>query len=273
MPLPMALFTGGTPAPAFDTATLYGALGSLGLTGNLVYCLDAADSASYGGSGQTFTDLSGNGNSFYLGAGSGSESTDPTFNGTAGNKSSSEYFSTDGGDYFTLATTNPASVDNIHKDSAKWTWLAWWYAKTSGSAQAMFATTDNSGTGIQAYSIGGANTITFYIQNAGSTVLNATQSTALTDSAWHMLAISMDEAAATGFFWRNSGTDGTFTSTYSSPSSGAATYTLQQWARNGAVFPASGWRFGASALWSGTALTTTNLGDIRTLFSNPRYGV
>jgi hypothetical protein len=65
------------------------------VTSGLQLYLDVGNSASYSGSGQNFNDLSGNGRNFYLGAGSGSEGSDPTYN--AGPPA---YFSVDGGDYF-----------------------------------------------------------------------------------------------------------------------------------------------------------------------------
>ncbi|MGB0817404.1 MAG: hypothetical protein ACPGQQ_00765 [Candidatus Puniceispirillaceae bacterium] len=71
--------------------------------------LDATVSDSYGGSGQTWANLiaspadgaSQSDYDFYLGAGSGSSTDDPTFNGTAGDAAA--YWSFDGGDYFSLA--------------------------------------------------------------------------------------------------------------------------------------------------------------------------
>lgn len=76
---------------------------------NLVMHLDAGNSSSYDGSSQTWTDLQGNYN-LIRGTTSGSDSTDPTFNGTAGNRSSNEYFSVDGGDYFTAANAYAGTI-------------------------------------------------------------------------------------------------------------------------------------------------------------------
>ena len=75
-----------------------------GLTSGLLFALDAGDIASYGGSGQVWSDTSGAANHFNRGLSSSSESSDPTFNGTAGGLSENEYFSCDGGDYFSLAS-------------------------------------------------------------------------------------------------------------------------------------------------------------------------
>lgn len=70
------------------------------VTDGLQLHLDAGDAASYSGSGQVWSDLTANGYDFHFGTTSSAEGSDPTFNGTAGNKSGNEYMSTDGGDRF-----------------------------------------------------------------------------------------------------------------------------------------------------------------------------
>jgi len=86
-----------------------------GLESGLKLCLDAGDINSWPGSGQLWKDLSGNGNHFYLGGGSGADGADPTFNGTPGGLSQNEYFSVAGGDYFTLAQANPQWVKDLFR--------------------------------------------------------------------------------------------------------------------------------------------------------------
>lgn len=85
----------------------------LGLKTNLKLCLDAGDINSYSGSGIKWLDTSGNGYDFYFGDGSTS-STYPTFNGSAGGLSASEYFSFDGGDYFTYDSSYEAWMNTLH---------------------------------------------------------------------------------------------------------------------------------------------------------------
>lgn len=86
-----------------------------------VFDLDATKSASYGGSGQTWSNLvtepaDGSDQTaydFYLG-GTGSATTDdPTFTGGAG--SSGAYFYFDGGDYFQIAGGMPEFLKSLHK--------------------------------------------------------------------------------------------------------------------------------------------------------------
>jgi hypothetical protein len=87
-----------------------------------VFDLDATIADSYPGSGQTWFNLvasPADGSSqdqydYYLGAGSGVASDDPTFTGSAG--SSSAYFALDSGDNFTpVSGTIPNFVKNMHK--------------------------------------------------------------------------------------------------------------------------------------------------------------
>lgn len=96
-------------------APLIYSLQTLGLTGGLKLCLDAGDRASYPGSGTKWLDTSGGGYDFDFGDGSTS-STRPTFNGTAGGLSSSEYLSFDGGDYLTYDSANESWMKSLHKN-------------------------------------------------------------------------------------------------------------------------------------------------------------
>ena len=113
--------------------SFYDVINALGLTGGLKLVLDAGDVSSYS-SGQSWLDLSGNGYDFYLGDTSSSESSDPTFNGTPGNLSTSEYFAFDGGDYFIYDSANETWMQNIHKDNAKFTICIWFKFGTQDHA-------------------------------------------------------------------------------------------------------------------------------------------
>src|SRR5690349_1915490 len=98
----------------------------LGLTTGLKLCLDAGDSASVAvGSQAKWLDVAGNGYDFYRGSSAAGDAAEPTFNGTPGNLSASEYFSSDGGDNFTYDSANESWMDNLHKDGAKFTICCW----------------------------------------------------------------------------------------------------------------------------------------------------
>lgn len=106
------------------------------------YHLDATDSASYSGSGQSWSNLISSPHDgaaqtdfdMYLGLTSGSTSTDPTFNGSAG--SSSAYFSTDAsGDCFTsISTSTPGHLAKVQRtDQSVGFWMATFYKYRTGS--------------------------------------------------------------------------------------------------------------------------------------------
>lgn len=111
---------------------LYQILVAHGLASACKVCLDAGNSTSYT-SGQTWTDLSGNSNNYFRGLTSSSEAGDPTFNGAAGSYGTTNYWSTDGGDYFWESSSQSFS-DDWHKGvSSGFTAIAMVYS-ASGSA-------------------------------------------------------------------------------------------------------------------------------------------
>lgn len=104
---------------------LLDAINELGISTGLKTCLDIGDSNCVSsGSSQTVTDLSGNANNWYRGATGSSESTDPTFSGTAGDYASNTFYYVDSSaDKFTFTGTTPTWINNLHKDGAKYAFL------------------------------------------------------------------------------------------------------------------------------------------------------
>jgi hypothetical protein len=98
--LPM-LATPASPSARHDVKTC---IALCGAQDGLQMILDAGSDSSYDGSSQTWTDDTGNGNDFWRGSSSSSQSIDPTFNGTVGRRSENEYFSSNGDDLFTAKT-------------------------------------------------------------------------------------------------------------------------------------------------------------------------
>lgn len=249
-----------------------------GLTSNLKLCLDAADSSSYS-SGQSWLDRSGNGYDFFRGTTSGAEGSDPTFNGSAGGRSSSEYFSFDGGDVFTYDTTNETWMQNIHKNNALWSAAIWFYSPDVTSMGGLAGDTSTAGgnTGFNlTVTSGGYPGIR--VNNAGSNVLNvsggigAGMTVPFVSNTWSFWAVSVDEAAGTGHFQGNAD-GGSFTSTYSSPAAGNATFTLQLGSRgNSNGILASGHRIASVSFWEGTALSSSQIQAIFRATRN-RFGV
>lgn len=198
----------------------------LGLTTNLELVLDAGDAASFT-SGDKWLDLSGNGYDFYRGSSASGDAAEPTFNGTAGGLSSAEYFSTDGADYFLYDAANEVWMENIHKNNAAFTLLTVVY-DPDFTANSAFAGDSNGNINVNGFDWMSRPTelIRFRIGvNGGVAALDTTSTATMNINAWNIVAISINEASGTGFHFINGAVD-TFTSTYSSPASGAATTTL-----------------------------------------------
>lgn len=235
------------------------AITSLGLTSGLQLCLDAGDAASYT-SGQVWTDRSGNGYNFNRGSGSGSDAADPTFNGSAGGDSSSEYWSFDGGDYFTLGQANPAWVNNIHKNNAAATLACWIYIASTTNVQYVMGDYSSSSDPMFEFSVNQTgNRLSLFVNNGSSTVANiVTTSISVPEGQWFFAALSIDEAAGS-FLFQINGSQETVSATYSSPSSSNAGNVVKIGADGDGVGPLeSGARLAAYMAWS-TALSSGSL--------------
>ena len=93
--------------------SLLGVITGLNLTSGLKGVYDLGDIRSYDDvDTQTLSDSNG-ADDFHFGATSGSEGSDPAYNGVAGDLSSAEYASVDGGDYF-KAKSQPTWIENYH---------------------------------------------------------------------------------------------------------------------------------------------------------------
>lgn len=244
-------------------------LSRLGLTDNLRLCLDAGDSASYT-SGQSWLDRSGNGYDFFLGATSGATTDDPTFNGVAGTLSSAEYFSFDGGDVFQYDTTNETWMENIHKDNAQFTLMAWVYFGSFSAAQGLFGNNASANTGFTWVVTAGA-LMSLLTTNGGATVLNQASTYVLPATTWVCVGLSLDEGRT--LRWFANGPRDTDPNTYASPSSSGATYTTQIGSRGNANNRlVSGTRMASFMAWEGRALTSTEMTAVYQATRN-RFGV
>lgn len=201
----------------------------------LQFHLDAGHGDSYGGSGQTWSDLSGNGQDFFRGVDGTVEGGDPTFNGAAGGKSSDEYWSLDGGDLFTFAAANEAWMDAIHEDGGACTLGLWLRTPASFSDDnGLMGTVGGAATKGFRFSITSAGQLELQIRGGGSNKLTVTADAALAAETDYLVALSFDEGAGAGgsFFARNGeyeqvASADTWDGTVVNPASGAATDTLQ----------------------------------------------
>lgn len=247
--------------------TLMQAITDAGLTANLQLCLDAADSASYT-SGTKWSDRSGNGFDFFLGS-DATGTADPTFNGQAGSMDQFTHWSFDGTQYFTYDTTNETWMQNLHKNNAAFTFLFALYLNSSAS---IFGT-DGAGatTGILA-TISAASDFTVSVKNAGAGVATMGSGTIpLVDSKWHIFAVSVDEAAGTGFLYSD-GVSESVVTTYTAPAAGNASFTMQLAAiGNGSSPIVAGNLLSCLAAWS-TPLSAAQVDSIFTRIRG-RFGI
>lgn len=260
--------------PSYGQTELIHAIRRCGLTSGLQLCLDAGDAASYS-SGQSWLDTSGNGYDFFRGATSGAEASDPTFNGTAGQRASTNYWSFDGGDFFRLALANPSWVNDLHKDNAKFTLMTWIYFPdiTSGTPTIFGTNAATSNPGVIWY-FDTAERHLFQVTHGTGAALLIYTSPSIAIGAWHLFAVSIDEAVgANGAFVYVDGVGTNWTSTYTTPSAAAATSTAEIGAAGSAASPLPNTtRLGMFAAWSGVALTQTQLNALYQT-TRGRYGV
>lgn len=257
------------PFPPVGGTSLINELSNLGLLTNLKVCLDAGDVNSYDGTSQTWKDLSGNGTDFYRGSTSSAQASDPTFNGTAGRQSSGEYFSLDGGDWFTI-TAQPSWADAFHKANAQFTVAMAIYLSGVTSTAVNFGGIGDVGpsgawTGLSLESATGAFLRSYRIQinNASKAIYSKTSSNAAVNNAWNFLAASVDIQNGNVLFQIN-GTTETYTGqSYSgSPVAGVANSVLQIGAGGDGAGPdATGIRYGNVSMWS-RALSGAELGGL-----------
>jgi hypothetical protein len=244
-----------------------GAINALSLTSGLKLCLDAGDASSYS-SGQSWLDLSGSGYDFNRGTTSAAQASDPTFNGSAGGLSSAEYWDFDGGDFFTYDSANETWMQNIHKDSAKFTLVAWgrW---PLGVSQIVFGDSAGgvSNTGFH-FAVRVAGGLLFSACNGSGVAALSMISTALvTTNAWSFIAVSLDEASVnSGIMQINAVQETGKAAAYTSPASGSASYPVQLGAAgdNGVGTPpfTNGSREAVACAWEGVALTAAQLMDL-----------
>jgi hypothetical protein len=250
--------------PVKNRTTLISDLTALGLTSNLKLVLDAGDSSSYT-SGQSWLDRSGNGYDFFLGVDGSATASDPTFTGTVGGMSDSEYWLCDGGDYFKYDTTNEAWMQTLHKDGALFSFAAWMFAPAAGTLK-VFGTNagQNANIGLcSSLSVSGSTSALLHVSNGASEVGSLVKATGVSvASSWVFIGIAVDETAQT-VRYRVNDVSGSQAIVYTGPSAASATYTMELLTEGNAtdIVP-SGTRMNSLAMWQGTALTADNLTTI-----------
>lgn len=197
-----------------------------GLSANLCLCLDSGDANSYDGTSQTWFDLSGGNQNFFRGSSSGAQASDPTFNGSAGAKSAEEYFSVDGGDYFSQVSSSLNFAETWHKDNAAFTFGFVMYVGSGDSVTAPIFNNDYVATltndaGTDIYINSGDDFKLDVARDTGGLVLNTVLLTDFSAGAraWRCGIISMTEATGNILVKTSSSAATLLTGkTYSSPS-------------------------------------------------------
>lgn len=247
--------------PFVVPTTMIDAIKYLGLQSGLKLCLDAGDADSYT-SGQVWLDRSGGGYDFNRGSGSGSDGADPTFNGVAGRQSSGEYWSFDGGDYFTYDSANETWMQNLHKNNSVWAVAVWAYIS---SLPVNFASYFADANGVSD-EVG----VDFFVRFSGnlrlsvqdgtnpSATLGISTTATVNTNAWNFLAVQVDEASGTGFLQIND-TQEDKTTTYSGPTTGSATRTMQIGRDDDLGLLPSGYRLANLSAWESSAPTEAQM--------------
>lgn len=259
--------------------TLNAILTTLTLTSNLKVVVDAGDAASYPGSGQTLTNVNAAGPDFNLGDTSSGESSDPTFNGSAGGSSQNEYFSFDGGDYVTRITSTPAYVQTFHKTNALFSSCGWFYLGTTAAYNTAWG--DN---GDLVANIGASWHLTettahpslVVCDGTGSPTLNAVSTLSPSAGAWQFHSMTMDEAAGNLTFGLNGSYNAQTGKTYPTFSSSNAGFPLQLGAHGQGSGSSrnlqNGSRWAMTGIWQGVALSQANMTAIYNA-TRTRFGV
>ncbi len=251
------------------------ALTELGLTTNLKLCLDAGDASSYT-SGQTWTDVSANGFDFYRGSDATTETTDPTFNGVAGGRSSKENFTFDGGDRFVqTAGSAPAWVNNMHKDNALFTVLTWANLTGTGPEGLLGTSTLSNPPGFNiSRSTPGALLVGAY-DAGGATIRTFATDDLIEANKWQFLGITLNEPGGAGNSYANIGesfktANGAYTAPAATDAPGKLTLGVKSIAGTHPLNAGS--KIAAMMIWEGTCLTQT---QIRSIYhrTRTRFGV
>ena len=263
----------GFGAGGAAAATFYTDIVGAGFGTNLKVVLDAGAGDSYT-SGQKWLDLSGNGYDFFRGVSASAASDDPTHNGTAGNLSSAEYFSFDGGDHFVYDSTNESWMNDMHKDNATWTMCIWMYRTTDSDNAFACTSSAHPQVGINCYQDGATpGRINLAITNGSDYTLSSSTRTSdgggLELDEWQMVSVSLNEATGSGGVIiqvndAGGATSNTFDSSFSSPSTSASTQQFQLGAffSGPSVRMKSGGRYGGFFVWGGTALSAANITSV-----------
>lgn len=269
-----------------DPITLKDIFRAQGITANLI--LDAADIASWPGSGTVWKDVSGNGYDFLLGS-TGSGADAPSFVGNAGEIGA--YWNHNGSQFFRLNQANPAFINGMHKASSKWT--IFMLLRVPSNTQGLISRTGLANAACSLYGDTGASNSTAGAQgvyaiisgggsiSAGNTLSISNGTTtpymgalpAVTNAStggapyshveneWEVLALSFDHGALTASILENDRVRSAVSVTANgSPSASNAAQVFEIGARGNGNLPIpNGSNIAAFAIVDGTAMTIAQM--------------
>jgi hypothetical protein len=212
-------------SPYVIPTTMIDVIKHLGYQTNLQFVVDAGDAASYAGSGDTVSDVSGSAFHWQVGSAAGADANDPTYVGVAGRQSSGEYFRSVSFDDELYAAARSTFTDSLHQNNAVFTYVAWVrMAQHDAVNGASFFRTGAAaatrgvllGDGI----VGNDLALGVYT-SAAAVVADIQTGLTLPTTSWMFVALALDEAAGT---WRArvNGNVASGAVTYSSPEAGAS---------------------------------------------------
>lgn len=250
------------------TPSFYDDIVGLGLDGDLEACFDFGSADCYSGSGQVVYDLTANDVDFHVGTTSGVTTTDPAFNGTAGDLSSAEFFLFNGDDVL-QAQSQPAFIQAYHKDNATLT-MCMVMRKGGASTTDIGAGTiggGSGGIGFQWLAANADETMCWQVKKSGGTNVMAQCSSDTVSVSPNdiFVGVAVNEADGSGglSFQMVEDTEEAFDSTYTSPDTGSALETLNIGGNGGGDGPVGAdTRIYGIAFWS-AALTASNVDSIR----------
>ena len=144
------------------------------VTNGLLLNLDAANPASYSGTGITWNDLSGNNNHGTL----------------AANNSGSLPVYQNGSLYFNGSTSYVSIASSVIPNTGSWTLSTWVKSPSGGSTEMINTRNASTLTGILLTSRG--NGIRFQLNNPGVQQFEPNSTSNMTDNRWHLITITVD---------------------------------------------------------------------------------
>lgn len=247
-------------------------LTKIGLSTGLILALDAGDGASYGGTGQVWSDVSGQNNNFNRGVGAGADAADPTFIGVADGQSN-QYWSFDGADYFS-AVGSPTYANSFHKAGALFSFASFIYWPGVDSTQIFGTSRSRSENGALIFVRGSSSALSVAIQHGTGTTTAAEIESAGTvpTNTWVFLAGCFNAAAGAGgsYLMINEAVtvaNGTLTS----PAVGNPAYSPGVGGVGNVALSPAGTRFGYVCLWN-TAVSSVQMTSLYQA-TRKRYGV